>query len=83
MQLIKLTLISLVLLGCKKKETKPTTTTTTTSGTVYCFYQTNFGTHAFFYCAKSEEEKLQKINQYQGTSIQFVIEKKSNCNECQ
>jgi hypothetical protein len=82
MQLIKLLLATLILLSCNKKETKPATTTTT-SGTVYCFYQTNFGTHAFLYCAKDDAEKQQKINQYQGTSIQFVIEKKLNCNECQ
>lgn len=82
MKTLSLTLAALILFSCKKKETAPTTTTQPTNTTVYCFMQTNFGSKVFLYCAKSEAEKQQKIQQYQGTSIQFVIETKSNCSEC-
>lgn len=81
MNKILLIISTIILFSCKKKETAPKTTQTTQT-TVYCFMQTNFGSKVFLYCAKSEAEKQQKIQQYQGTSIQFVIENKSNCNEC-
>jgi hypothetical protein len=77
------TLILLIfLVGCKKKETKPTTTTQPVATTkVWCFYQTNFGGHAFLDCAKTETEYQTKVNQYNG--LQFVVEVKNNCNDCQ
>lgn len=85
MDMKKIILFSLILIGCDKKTTAPSSTvqtqTTQTVTKVWCFYQTNFGGHAFLYCAKTEQEYQTKVNQYNG--LQFVVETKTNCNDCQ
>jgi hypothetical protein len=70
----------ILLSRCQKKSTAPSSTAQTNTK-VWCFYQTNYGGHAFLDCAKSEQEYQQKLNMYNG--LQFVVEVKSNCNDCQ
>lgn len=77
------TLLIFVFVGCQKKTTEPTKEEQPQQATskVWCFYQTNFGGHAFLYCAKTEQDYKDKQAQYSG--LQIVVEIKNDCNECQ
>jgi hypothetical protein len=79
---MKYLILLILFVGCQKQETKPTTTTQPVSTSkVWCFYQTNFGGHAFLYCAKTESEYHDKQMQYNG--LQIIVEIKNDCNDCQ
>ena len=77
---MKKLILLLLLVGCKKQQTKPNTQQPAQTN-VWCFYQTNFGNKAFLDCAKSESEYNTKVGQYNG--LHYIVEVKSNCNDCQ
>jgi hypothetical protein len=81
----KLLLLSLILLGCAKKETKPVqqTSTTQTGGKVFCWYKVDFGVNAFYKCTSTQEEYNQTSAYCATNQWNMVVTEKNNCNECQ
>lgn len=78
---IKLLIISLALLACDKKTTKPSQPSQSTQ--VWCIYQNNQIGKQFLYCAKSQDEANTKYQQYFNNGLNPSIEVKSNCSQCQ
>jgi hypothetical protein len=80
-----LLLFCIILIGCaKKKQVAPTqSTSSTTNQKVWCFYQMDFGNKAFYYCAKTEAEKITKQQECIDNNLNISIEQKTNCNDCQ
>ena len=77
-----LIIFALTIFSCeKKKQLKPSTTTPT--GSVWCFYQTNYGGKAFLFCASTQDEYQQKQKQCIDNNLQVIVETKVNCQSCQ
>lgn len=83
----KLILLSLILIGCSKKETKPNTTNQTqssqTTGTVYCWYQVFNGNQTLYKCTSSQTEYNETSSYCALNGMNMVVKQKNNCNECQ
>ena len=78
----KLLLLSLILLGCAKKETKPVQTSTTQSGgKVFCWYKVDFGVNAFYKCTSTQEEYNQTSAYCATNQWNMVVTEKNNCQD--
>ena len=75
--IIILNSLLLFIVSCKKKETTQPSSQNQTTSKVWCFYQTNFGNKAFYYCAKSESEMQAKQQECINNQLQIVIEIKN------
>ena len=78
-----LIILPALLLGCSKSNNVAPTPTTPPNTKVWCFYQTNYGNKAFYYCAKSEQEYNAKYNECITNGLSIAIEIKSQCSQCQ
>lgn len=79
----KILLLSIILLGCAKKETKPTQKNTTQSGKVFCWYKVDFGVNAFYKCTSTQEEYNQTSAYCATNQWNMIVKEKNSCSECQ
>ena len=78
--------VAALISSCKKKESsKPATTQPVSTTKVWCIYSNFANIKAYLYCASSQDEFNQKMQQYTqpGLTLYPSFDIKSTCAECQ
>jgi hypothetical protein len=76
-------LISLILLGCAKKQTKPSNVAQTTQDVkTVCWYQMFNGNKTFYRCTTTQEEYNQVSTYCATNQMNMSVKQSINCN-CQ
>ena len=83
---ITIAVAALLLGSCKKKESsKPASTQPVSTTKVWCIYSNFANIKAYLYCASTQDEFNQKMQQYTqpGLTLYPSFDIKSTCAECQ
>ena len=85
MKTITILALALILTNCDKKKKTIQPTVQQPTSKVWCIYSNFNGNKAYLYCAKTEQERNDKMTQYSqpGLTIYPSTEEKNSCAECQ